>query len=76
MRIDPEEFDKQIAYVKMLADRALDALEAYRKDLIDYKWGNCASANRSKFQRLRIELAKEMLATEKYIYTGVKDGNI
>lgn len=73
MRIDPEEFDKQIAYVKMLADRALDALEAYRKDLIDYKWGNCASSNRSKFQRLRIELAKEMIATEKYIYTGVKD---
>lgn len=73
MRIDPEEFDKQIAYVKMLADSALDALEAYRKDLINYKWGNYANANRSKFQRLRIELAKEMLATEKYIYTGVKD---
>lgn len=40
MRIDPEEFDKQIAYVKMLADRELYVLEAYRKDLIDYEWGN------------------------------------
>lgn len=72
MRIDPEEFDKQIAYLQALADGALNALKAHRKDLIDC--GGCcySSANRSKFQRLRKELAKEMLATEKYIYTGEK----
>ncbi len=73
MRIELEDMDKQIAYLQALADGALSALKAYRKELINWH-GNCwASANRSKFQHLRKELAKEMLATEKYIYTGVKD---
>lgn len=73
MRIELEYMDKQIAYLQALADGALSALKAYRKELIVWH-GNCwASANRSKFQRLRKELAKEMMATEKYIYTGVKD---
>lgn len=73
MRIELEDMDKQIAYLQALADGALKALKAYRKDLID--WGGCcySSANRSKFQRLRKELAKEMIVTEKYIYTGNKD---
>lgn len=73
MRIDPEEFDNQLTYVKMLADSVLNALVAYRKDLINYRWGNYASANRSKFQRLRKELAKEMISMERIIYKGHKD---
>lgn len=73
MRIELEDMDKQIAYLQALADGALSALKAYRKELIDWH-GYCGvSPNRSKFQLLRKELAKEMIATEKYIYTGVKD---
>lgn len=73
MRIELEDMDKQIAYLQALADGALNALKAYRKEL--KAWGGycCSSANRSKFQRLRKELAKEMIVTEKYIYTGKND---
>ena len=73
MRIELEDMDKQIAYLQALADGALSALKAYRRELRGWQGDIWASANRSKFQRLRKELAKEMLATEKYIYTGVKD---
>ena len=73
MRIEIEDMDKKIAYLQALADGALNALKAYRKELIDYH-GYCgSSANRSKFQRLRKELAKEMIVTEKYIYSGEND---
>lgn len=73
MRIDPEEFDNQLAYVKKLADSVLNTLDTYRKELINYKWENYASANRSKYQRLRKELAQEMIAMERIIYKGHKD---